>query len=283
MSTLSIVRIPASASQRAEKITPGEEMTSLDAASNLLPGGVYTTFRTYQKQYVLYLIDHFDRLETSAKLTGHELQLDTERIRLELRKALAQFPADEARVRISIDLVKAIGDLYLIIEVLRIPSVEEYRFGVAAITRRMHRENPQAKVTSFITRAGEVRKQEHDASINETLMISDQGLVLEGLSSNFFGVRDQTLYTAGEGILPGITRKMVLEVAESSGCPVEFRNLKASELETLSEAFITSASRAILPVTRINNRPVGSGQVGKITRALQIAFQKNLDAALEKI
>ncbi len=283
MPTPLVIKIPIDAGQKAFPVSLIGDTDSLNAASNQLPGGVYTTFRTYQKRFVLYLTEHFDRLINSAELTGHRIQLDTERIRLVLRKTLAQFPGEEARVRISIDLTDNIGDIFLILEELHIPSLQEYRSGVAVITRKMHRDNPQAKVTSFISRADEVRSQESQPDINETLMISDQGLVLEGLSSNFFGIRNQMIYTAGEGVLPGITRKLVIEVAERAGYPVELKSLKTDDLKQLSEAFITSASRAILPVTKINTWPVGTGQVGKITQTLQIAFQKNLDAALEEI
>jgi branched-chain amino acid aminotransferase len=284
MSALFVIRIPHWPSQRTQEISLTEGTQSLDEASRQLPGGVYTTFRTYQKNYVLHLFDHFERLENSAKLTGFPIQLDTLRVRRELRKALAQFPADETRVRISIDLTSSrTGDLYLLLEELRIPALEEYRSGVAVITRKMHRENPQAKVTSFISMADEVRNQESQANIHETLMVSEQGFVLEGLSSNFFGIRNQMVYTADEGVLPGITRKMVIEVAERAGYPVVLQNIKYEDLNKFSEAFITSASRAILPVARINNRPVGTGQVGKITRELMFAFQKNLDAVLDEI
>lgn len=283
MPALFVVRIPVSQSQKSVVLDLAADTNTLDQASHQLPGGVYTTFRTYQKGYVLHLFDHFERLENSARLTGFNIQLDTDRVRRELRKALAQFPANEARVRVSIDLTDRIGDLYLILEPLHIPSLQEYRAGVTVITRKMQRENPQAKVTSFITRADEIRHDKSQQDIHETLMVSADGRILEGLSSNFFGIRDQILYTAGEGVLPGITRKLVIEVAEKAGYLVVFEAIKTDELERLSEAFITSASRAILPVTRINNRPVGTGQVGKITRELQFAFQKNLDAALDEI
>lgn len=277
------IRIPDNPTQKTIILDLSADTATLDQASHQLPGGVYTTFRTYQKGYVLHLFDHFERLEDSARLVGFPIQLDTDRIRRELRKALAQFPADEARVRITIDLTRKIGDLYLILEALHIPSIQDYRTGVTVITRKMQRENPQAKVTSFINKADEVRHQEIQQNIHETLMVSTDGRILEGLSSNFFGVRDQTLFTAGEGVLPGITRKLVIEVAEKAGYSVVLEGIQINALDQLSEAFITSASRAILPVTRINNRPVGTGQVGKITRELQFAFQKNLDAALDEI
>jgi len=283
MSNPVIIRIPSSVSKKAQIVPADKEISSLDEASKLLPAGVYTTFRTYQKFFVIHLRDHFDRLENSARLIGKQIQLDSDHIRVELRKTLTQFPANEARVRISIDLTREAGEIYLILEALHIPSLEEYHSGVAVLTRKMHRENPMAKVTSFITEASKIRKANSQLPINETLMISEDGTILEGISSNFFAVRNDAIYTAGEGILAGITRKTVIDIAESLGIPVNLHAIKVGDINNYSEAFITSASRAILPVTRIYDRVVGNGQVGKITQALQIAFQQNLDAVLEEI
>ncbi|HWQ03898.1 MAG TPA: aminotransferase class IV [Longilinea sp.] len=283
MSTLKIIRIPVIISQKSYTVLEDEEIHSLDEASRHIPAGVYTTFRTYQKFFVLHLRDHFERLENSASLTGKGIQLDRDRIRIDLRKALIQFPEIEARVRVSIDLTKEIGEVYLILEGLHTPSREDYHSGVAVITRTMHRENPEAKVTSFIAEASEIRKASSQLLINETLMVSEDGSILEGLSSNFFAVRNDVIYTAGKGILQGITRKTVVDIAESIGISVNLQPMKVGDLSHYSEAFITSASRAILPVIRIDDRVVGNGQVGKITQALQIAFQSNLDTFLEEI
>lgn len=278
-----VIHIPANASQATQIVPLPVHAQNLDVASRHIPSGVYTTFRTYKKFFVLHLHDHFERLEESAKLTGHLITINSVRIRMELNKALMKYPSDEVRVRISVDLTANPGDVYLAIEELQLPSLEEYRLGVAAMTQVMHRENPEAKVTSFISEATQARRLSTGEKINEILMISDEGTVLEGLSSNFFGVQGDVVFTAGDGILPGITRKMVIEVAENTEIPVVYKNIKLTDINKLDEAFITGASRAILPVTQINNQPVGSGQVGTVTRRLQIAFQKNLDAAVEKI
>lgn len=278
-----VIQIPANASQIAQKISLPVHAHSLDEASRQIPSGVYTTFRTYQKFYVLHLRDHFERLEESAKLTGHPVTIDTVRIRMELNKALTKYPSDEVRMRLSVDLTANPGDVYLAIEELQIPTLEEYSLGVAATTQVMHRENPEAKVTSFISEATQARRNSPGVKINEILMVSDDGVILEGLSSNFFGVQGETIFTAGDGILPGITRKMVVDVADLTGFQMVFTGVHLKDLKKLDEAFITSASRAILPVTQIDGKPVGSGLVGDVTRRLQIAFQKNLDAAVEKI
>lgn len=278
-----IIKLTTGPGHKAERINLPQPVISLDEISRQIPSGVYTTFRTYQKRYALHLMDHFDRLENSAKLSGNPINLDYDQVRQDLRIALGHFLPDEARVRVSIDLSSQIGDVYIAIEELHTPSLDEYRFGVAVVTRKMHRVNPEAKATNFILEAEKVRHQFQKDKINEILMISDDGCVLEGLSSNFFGIQNETIVTAGDGILPGITRKMVVDIANQLGYTVVNRAIRLEELPKLSEAFITSASRAILPVTKINDQPVGTGQVGEITRALQIAFQQNLDASLDLI
>ncbi len=283
MSLITTIIIPLRVGQRSEILRLQNQINSLDDASRQLPAGVYTTFRTYQKRYAVSLLEHFDRLESSARLSGTAISLDHERLRQELRSALNYFEPTEARVRISVDLTVNPGDVYLSLEELHTPTVDQYRDGVAVITRKMHRENPEAKATNFILEAEKVRHEINPQEINEVLMISEDDHVLEGLSSNFFGIQNEVLITAEEGILPGITRKMTIEIARQLGYFVVYRNIQREELPKLDEAFITSASRAILPVTRINNRLVGTGKVGNTTRKLQIAFQKNLDAALELI
>ena len=283
MSLITTIIIPLRVGQRSEILRLQNQINSLDDASRQLPAGVYTTFRTYQKRYAVSLLEHFDRLESSARLSGTAISLDHERLRQELRSALNYFEPTEARVRISVDLTVNPGDVYLSLEELHTPTVDQYRDGVAVITRKMHRENPEAKATNFILEAEKVRHEINPQEINEVLMISEDDHVLEGLSSNFFGIQNEVLITAEEGILPGITRKMAIEIARQLGYFVVYRNIQREELPKLDEAFITSASRAILPVTRINNRLVGTGKVGNTTRKLQIAFQKNLDAALELI
>jgi branched-subunit amino acid aminotransferase/4-amino-4-deoxychorismate lyase len=99
-------------------------------------------------------------------------------------------------------------------------------------------------------------------------MVQPDGTILEGLSSNFFGVRGNSLWTADEGVLNGITRKVVMDEARKAGIPVHFTPLELDELKSLDEAFITSSSRAVLPVVQIDEWVIGSGAPGPITKTL---------------
>ena len=107
--------------------------------------------------------------------------------------------------------------------------------------------------------------------IEEALLLSEDGVILEGLSSNFFAVLDGALRTAEERVLPGITRALVLDAAQPI-TPVVRRAVGRDELRRVQEAFITSASRGILPVVRIDGAPIGDGRVGGVTRAVTDAF-----------
>lgn len=283
--TIQIWRVngrPESTDTAAEEIVLQPEPVSLDDASRRLPGGGYTTFRTFGHTQVLELADHFARLEETARLAGHPLRLARARVRLALRQALEAYPAEEARVRVTLDLEKDPGALYLLVEPLHTPPAQAYEQGVRVVTHKMQRQNPKAKLTRFIETASAVR-QTLPTGVNEAVMIGEDGRVLEGLSSNFFAVKDGIVWTAEEGVLSGITRSMVLELIRCEGIMLRLDELRAEDLPTLDEAFITSASRAVLPVTEMDGRPVGSGLPGPITQKLLHGYQQQIAAHLETI
>ncbi len=205
------------------------EPDSLDVGSRLLPQGGYTTFRTYQKKYAILLDDHFRRLEETSALAGKPQKLDSSHIRLALRSAIEEYPSNEARVRITMDLEENPGTLYFLIEELTTPSADDYLNGVEVVTRKMQRQNPKAKLTNFIFEASIIRK-ELSTGINEALMISKDGKILEGLSSNFFGIADRVIQTSGEEILYGITRSMVIEVIQKLGFPIRYEPISSNEI-----------------------------------------------------
>jgi branched-chain amino acid aminotransferase len=255
---------------------------TFDDATRALPQGGYTTFRTFGKTGVLRLEDHFERMEETAALAGSPLSLNRARIREALRMVLSSAKTDEARVRIILDLTSAPGTLYILLAPLRTPPEQAYRLGVRAITRKMQRENPRAKVTEFITATSQMRRSMPEG-INEVIMIGEDGRMLEGLSSNFFAVVAGELWTAEEGVLAGITRSAVLESTAALGIPIRPEGLPHTRLGEASEAFITSASRAVLPITQIDGAPVGNAAPGPLTLRLLGAYRERLVAEVEAI
>lgn len=258
------------------------EAASMDDVTRQLPAGVYTTFRTYHKTKVLHLEEHFSRLEESATLLGKRIQISRLFIRESIRAAILLQHDQEHRVRINIDLQDKPGTLYIIIEPLVVLPSKAYRDGVQVIFSHLHRENPTAKSTAFVQMADVERKRLLDG-VNEALMVDPDGNILEGLSSNFFGIHNNTLFTAEEGVLKGITRSQVLRCAESAGILVVRKPVNVKDLPLLTEAFITSASRGVLPLVQIETTRIGNGKPGRITRAIENLFNQMLEGEIEEI
>jgi branched-chain amino acid aminotransferase len=259
-----------------------DNASSLDEASQRLVGGVYTTLRTYQHNKALHLQDHFDRLENSVKLQGHEITLSRGHLQEAMRRIISLYPGGDVRIRIHCSLLPDDYHLYFMAEPF-IPYPEEsYINGVSAMLLEMQRQNPGSKATNFIDLTGEIRKKK-PAGLNEYLMTGSGHTLLEGMSSNIFVIKDRTIWTAGEGILPGITRQMALSVIAGLNLNITYNGYPVGELQDIDELFITSASRGVMPVTRIDDLPVGAGIPGPITMLIRSEFDRQLQSELEPV
>ncbi|GAP18067.1 aminotransferase class IV [Levilinea saccharolytica] len=260
-----------------------DSVIGLNQASGVLPEGAYTTFRTYQKAWVPKLDEHFRRLQETALLTlSRPVPMDEAVLRQALSLAVQRYPHGEARIRLTLDLTKHVGDVYISLEPLKTPPPEAYERGVHTLTRKMQRSNPKAKLTAFLHTAQQT-VQASEQKVEEILMVDPQGFILEGLSSNFFAIQNGEIWTAEEGVLSGITRLMVFEAARNLGINIHLEPLPLRQIPQVEEAFITSASRAILPVVQVDQHVIGDGRPGEQTKALMEAFQIVLKESLEQL
>ncbi len=255
---------------------------SLDDATRRLPSGGYTTFRTFDRFRVLRLNNHFNRLEETARLASSPVHLDRARFIQALHQAISLYPAQDMRVRVILDLEQQPGTIFILIDALHTPKLSDYQNGVKVVTRRLQRNNPKAKLTNFIETAAAVRRELPDG-VNEAVMVGADNQLLEGLSSNFYAVKDGAIWTAEKDVLSGITRSLVFDVVRDAGIPLRLEGVRLEELASLEEAFITSASRAVLPVTEIDGQPVGSGRPGPITNQLMRGYQALLEKELDML
>lgn len=259
-----------------------EKWRTLDDVSESLPGGAYTTFRTYEGFKVLNFTDHTTRLERTAQLSGQPVILNIDKLRADLHEIIHAVPFTEKRLRVTLDLENDPGTVYIAVEELVTPPLSAYQQGVKVITRRLERSNPQAKLTTFISTAAMIRS-EIPLDVNEVIMVDGMDHLLEGLSSNFFVVFRRQLWTAGEGVLLGGTRKVVLEITKLLEIPIRLEAQHLTDVTNFEEAFITSVSRSVLPVTQINDHVLGDGKVGSITRQIMLAFENRVKHEAELI
>src|SRR5690606_25966625 len=112
------------------------------------------------------------------------------------------------------------------------------------------------------------------------ILCNRRGEVSEGSTSNVFIVQGERLRTPdiGAGLLAGITREVLVELAQAAGIPVDEGALRPEDLYAADEVFLTSSVRGIMPVTRIGGQPVGTGRVGPVTERLRRLYAQALTA-----
>lgn len=107
-----------------------------------------------------------------------------------------------------------------------------------------------------------------DAGADSVVLVDSVGNVVEGPGFNVFCVSHGALVTPSEGMLEGISRRTVIEMARAMGLETQLRALPADELRKAEEVFISTSGGGVLPVTRVDKRPVGDGRPGPITQRL---------------
>lgn len=253
---------------------------SLSEAVQYEPRGVYTVARTFRGDHALLLDAHLDRLEESARLVNIPLRLDRARLRAALRDLLHQAGFPDAKFRITVSHEHP-DWVYLALEPLQPVPETILREGAHVITTPLVRPNPIVKTTDWMV----LRKPAFDSlppGAYEAILVGPDGCLLEGLSSNFYGVLDGVLRTEKDRVLQGITRKAILEFAPDV-LPVELRAVHRDEVPRLSEAMLTSSGRGVVPITRIDGQPVGDGRVGPIVSELQRRYDAWTEAHIEPI
>ncbi len=256
---------------------PTGEADDLKAASALLPAGAYSTLRTYGGDGVVRLADHVRRLEQSVSVQGRSSRLDVGDVRAALAEVLRRAGHPECRLRLTF----APPDLFATVEPFVPPPAELYANGAWCVTVPVRREAPQAKDTRFVSAAAEAYRRLPPGA-HEGLLVGDDGAILEGLSSNAFALAGGVLRTEGARALGGITRALVLELADGR-VPVSLSPLRKDEVGAAQEWFLTSASREVLPVVRIDGTTIGDGRPGPFASDLRARFRERMRAEADHL
>lgn len=242
---------------------------------------VFETFRTYDRR--AHALDrHLARLARSAAAIELTLPVDSETLRREVRRVVAAGEG-ERRVRLIVTRgdAPALADDGARRVILGAPfsghPAALYEEGVVVCTVEGERERASAKIGSYLTSILAAR-QARARGAYEALLVAD-GEVREGATSNFFACIGGTLRTPAAGMLPGVTRGVVLELARALGVPVEEGPLGVDELGAATEAFLTSATREVMPIRRIDERELGPP--GPTTRRLAQAYRDTVPSRLD--
>ena len=254
--------------------------------------GIYETLRTYRRRPFLFE-RHMRRLRQSAGLMALDVPYSDEELRARMDETVAahqELAGGEAYIRVL--LTRGVGELTynpaatpkpsLVIIVKPFPAPPERTFAegirLALVSvRRNHPQalNPMIKSNNLINNALAMQEALRQGA-EEALMQNQAGELVECSQSNFFVVRDGEVLTAplSAGLLPGITREFVLELADELGIPGRESRLTPADLEHVDEAFITGTTREVTPVIAISRTTLGTGKPGGITKRLLQAFRE---------
>jgi len=262
--------------------------------------GVYEVCRTYHGQP--FLLDrHLTRLRASAGLIALPVPYDDtiflDRI-AETMEAAGLLPwkpgAQDAYVRLL--LTRGVGELtydpaacktptlVIIARPHVAPAAAVYEEGVNVAIVPIQRNAPEAlnpliKSNNLLNNALAMQRALSQGGF-EAVMRNHLGELAECSQSNLFVVRDGQVLTPPlrAGLLAGITRQLVLEICRTERIPFEERSLHDEELFGADEAFLTSSTREIVPIVRVDGKPIGTGRPGPLTARLREAFRARVDA-----
>ena len=251
--------------------------------------GVFEGIRVYGG-VAFRLQEHLERLYDSAQAIWLTIPMPIEEMTALTGEAVRRSGLDDAYIRHII--TRGVGDLGLdprkcpaptviiIVDGIRLWPAEVYERGLRVVTAGTpipHRESLSPRVKSLNYLPHILAKIEGiHAGADEVLMLDSSGSVAEGSGQNLFVVKKGMLRTppASAGILKGVTRDVVLELAGEAGLPAEEVQLNRYDVYTADEAFFSGTAAEIVYIREVDGRVIGAGNPGAVTRDLARRFQE---------
>jgi branched-chain amino acid aminotransferase len=250
--------------------------------------GVFEGIRVYGGK-IFRLDEHLERLYDSAKAIWLTIPVSRDEMTAITEEAVRRSGIAEAYIRHIV--TRGVGDLGLdprkcskptvliIVDTIKLFPEQVYEAGLNVITAGTpipQRESLSPRVKSLNYLAHILAKIEGiNAGADEVLMLDSAGAVAEASGQNIFVVKHEVVRTppAYAGILKGVTRDVVIDIATGAGYQVEERTLNRYDVYTADEAFLTGTATELVAIRQLDGRVIGSGKAGPVTRDLRARFQ----------
>jgi D-alanine transaminase len=256
----------------------------------LFGDSVYEVLRVYQGRPWL-VEEHWERLQRSlesVRITG----VDLDDLHRRMLTTIAAGPFREATVYIQITRgvaprshpfpANATPTEMLWVSEFNDPYTQARKTGASVILQPDLRwERCDIKSTNLLANVMAMQAAKEAGCVEALLYLAD-GSLTEGTHSSLFGVKQGTLITAANGpsVLPGCTRRLLFRLASKLDVPVQERLLRREELPEIAELFLSGTTTEVLPVGRVDGKPIGDGTPGPVTRRLQEAYGEAVRAWL---
>jgi len=238
------------------------------------------TFRSHGGR-VFRLAQHFERLCSGAPVLGLTIPLTLPALEAAVADVLARNEVPDARLRLTVSA----GAFILTAAALTDYPPELYERGMHATIADVRRNETsplsRVKCAAGLLDGVLARERAREAGFDEAIMLNTRDLVAESAVSNVFFVRKGRLLTPTieSGALPGVTRAAVLDLARESGIEAAETEVTLESLRTSDEAFLTNSVMGVMPLTRLEGAPIGTGNVGQMTEQLSQRYRVAVSVA----
>jgi branched-chain amino acid aminotransferase len=250
--------------------------------------GVFEGIRFYNRR-VFRLEEHIRRLFDSARAIVLEIPWTREEVCRSVVETVAANGLDDGYIRLVVTrgtgtmglspyLCKR-ASMFIIASTISLYPQEHYEKGLSVITSATRRPAPgalmpQVKSLNYLNNVM-AKVEAIQAGALEAVMLNEQGYVAECTGDNLFILRDGVLHTpqVSDGALDGITRRVILELADQLGIPKVERSLTRYDLFVADEFFLTGTAAEVIPVVSLDRRVIGDGTPGPLTKRFISAFK----------
>jgi branched-chain amino acid aminotransferase len=251
--------------------------------------GIFEGIRCYNGN-VFRLGAHIDRLYDGAKAINLMLPVDKKKMSDIVCETIQENKLKDAYLRLVV--TRGFGDLGL--DPRKCPKAtiiciaenfaplygDLYDKGISVVTVGVRRTpsdafDVKAKSLNYINNVM-AKIQANLAKCDEGLMMNSLGFICEGTGDNFFIVKNGCLITppAEAGVLLGVTRQTIIDIADARGIQFKEQNLTPFDVYTADESFMTGTAAEVIPIVKIDDRTIGDGKPGKMTKELMSQFKK---------
>ncbi|MCI0381931.1 MAG: aminotransferase class IV [Chlamydiae bacterium] len=239
----------------------------------------YEYLRTYGKQ-PFHIDDHLARLSYSLHELEIPLSISLSELKEKILELVEEAPFSDASIRIYVTggestdgmLPNSTGSWMIFLTPLsKLPSTW-YEVGMKAILSTANRNFPHCKTNSYLEAVLAMKRAKKQGA-EESFYCTPQGELLEGTTTNIFAFKQNRLITSdSKQILFGVTRGIILRLA-APHFAIEKRSILLNEIQEIDELFITSTTKQLVPVVKVENFTIGNGKPGKQTQFLHKLFK----------
>lgn len=252
--------------------------------------GVFEGLRVYSSK-VFKLAEHIERLYDSAKAIALKIPIPPAEMSKAVEDAVAHNKKVDGYIRLivtrgagslGLDPRKCEPNIIIIVDDIVLYPRELYETGLEIITSSYIRNHPNATnprvkslnyLNNILAKIEAIR-----AGCLEAIMLNHKGEVAECTGDNIFVIKKGILRTppSDAGILEGITRNFVIELAKNASIPFQEANLTRHDVYVADEIFLTGSAAEVIAVTKVDDRVIGDGKQGPITAKLRALFTKGI-------